>query len=50
MNAFVILSEAKDLRTGVANTERLSRDQSPWGRSLTVFAVRDDSASDIRTT
>ena len=26
MNAFVILSEAKDLTTGVANTKRLSRD------------------------
>jgi len=41
MNAFVILSEAKDLTTGVA----LSRDQSPWERSLTVFAVRDDGAT-----
>ena len=50
MNAFVILSEAKDLTTGVANTKRLSRDQSPWGRSLTAFAVPDDSALDTRTT
>jgi hypothetical protein len=49
MNAFVILSEAKDLTTGVANTKRLSRDQSPWGRSLAAFAVRDDSALDTRT-
>jgi hypothetical protein len=50
MNAFVILSEAKDLTTGVSNTKRLARDQSPWGRSLTAFAVRDDSALDARTT
>jgi hypothetical protein len=31
MKAFVILSKAKDLTTGVTNTKRLSRDQSPWG-------------------
>ena len=43
MNAFVILSEAKDLTIGVANTKCLSRDQSPWERSLTAFAVRDDA-------
>jgi len=40
MNAFVILSEAKDLTIEVANTKRLARDQFPWGRSLTAFAVR----------
>jgi hypothetical protein len=45
MNAFVILSEAKDLTTGVANIKCLSRDQSPRERSLTVFAVRDDGAT-----
>ncbi len=50
MNALVILSEAKDLTTGVANTKRLSRDQSPWVRSLNVFAVRDDGAKANRTT
>ena len=50
MNAFVILSEAKDLTTGVSNTKRLARDQPPWGRSLTAFAVWDDSALDARTT
>jgi hypothetical protein len=31
MNAFAILSEAKDLTTGVANTKRLSRDHPLWG-------------------
>jgi hypothetical protein len=36
MNAFVILSEAKDLIIAVANTKRLSRDQFPLGRSLTA--------------
>ena len=30
MNAFVIVSEAKDLTTRVANTKRLSRDH-PFG-------------------
>jgi hypothetical protein len=45
MNAFVILSEAKDLAIGVTNTKRLSLDQSAWGRSLTGFAVRDDGAA-----
>jgi hypothetical protein len=50
MNAFVILSGAKDLTTGVASTKRLSRDQSPGGDPLTAFAVRDDSALDTRTT
>ena len=49
-SAFVILSEATDLITGVANAKRLARDQSPWGRSLTAVAVRDDSALDARTT
>jgi hypothetical protein len=45
MNAFVILSEAKDCTTGVANTKRLARDQF-----LAAFAGRDDSALDTRTT
>ena len=31
MNAFVILSEAKDLIIAVANTKRLSRDSIPSG-------------------
>jgi hypothetical protein len=44
MNAFVILSEAKDLTTGVANTKRSLRDQS-----LAAFALRDDGALDTRT-
>ena len=43
MNAFVILAKAKDHITGVANTKRLSRDQSGRGRSLTAFAVGDDT-------
>jgi hypothetical protein len=50
MNAFVILSEATDLITGVANAKRLARDQSPWGRFLTAFAVRDHGAATNRTT
>ena len=45
MNAFVILSEAKDLTTGVVNIKCLSRDQSPWERSLSVFAIRNDGAT-----
>ncbi len=45
MNALVILSEAKDLTTRVANIKRLSRDQSPWERSLTVFAIWNDGAT-----
>jgi hypothetical protein len=45
MNAFVILSEAKDLTTGVSNTKRLARDQS-----FAAFAGRDDSALDTRIT
>ena len=50
MNAFVILSEAKDLTTGVANIKRASGVQPPWVKSLTVFAVRDDGAVTNRTT
>ena len=36
MNAFVILSKAKDLITGVANTKRLSRGHSLWGTPVTA--------------
>jgi hypothetical protein len=50
MNAFVILSEAKDLTTGVANTNVYRGINSLWGRSSTAFAVRDDSALDTRAT
>ena len=49
MNAFVILSEAKDLTTGVANTNAY-RVIIHLGRSLTAFAVRDDGAAADRTT
>jgi len=45
VSTFVILSEAKDLTAGVANTKRLLRDQS-----FAAFAGRDDSALATRTT
>jgi hypothetical protein len=32
MNAFVILSEAKDFTTGVSNTKRLARESIPLGK------------------
>jgi hypothetical protein len=50
VSTFVILSEAKDLtlELRIPNVYRVI--QSPWARSLTAFAVPDDSALDTRTT
>jgi hypothetical protein len=47
MNTRVILSEAKDLTTAVVNIKRASRAQPSWGRSLAVFATRDDGTRQL---